>query len=211
MLISMAQNNFRYSSRKKLKKLIILIVITCINLPLFADFKLLTGMNLSNFRGTEDTPWNFKMGFQGGIGIEFDLSNKMLVEFNVLYMKKGSVDRSMSPYKKHALNVISVPVLIRAKLFNGSSPFVAAGIEFANKLSYNLKEQVNEPVDLSGTIKGLDFGIIFGGGYEIELEEELFLFFELRYHLGLRNLLIEPLDGQTRKTSAIVIFIGIRS
>ncbi|MFC2157953.1 outer membrane beta-barrel protein [Acidobacteriota bacterium] len=194
-----------------MKKLLILIVITCLNLPLYADFKLLFGLNLSNFRGTEETQWNFKMGFQGGIGIEFDLSNKMLVEFNVMYMKKGSVDRSTSPYQKYALNVISVPVLIRVKLFNGSSPYAVTGIELANKLSYSLKEQESEPVDLGGTIKGLDYGIIFGGGYEIELEEELFLFFELRYHLGMRNLLIDPLDGLSRKTSAVVLFIGIRS
>ena len=60
-------------------------------------------------------------------------------------------------------------------------------------------------------MKGLDYGLVFGGGYEIELEEELFLFFELRYNLGMKNLLTDPLEGQTRKTSGILFFIGIRS
>ena len=129
----------------------------------------------------------------------------------ILYMQKGSLDKSTDSEKKHALNVISIPVLLRAKLWEDSSPYMAAGIEISNRLSYNLKEKEAEPIDMSGSVKGLDFGLVFGGGYEIKLEEELFLFFELRYHLGMRNLLIDAPGGQTQKSNSIVIFIGIRS
>ena len=195
----------------KLKKLAIFILIIFIGFPLYADFKVLGGLNLSKYREAENTRLNYKLGFQGGIGFELDLSYKILLEFDILFMQKGSLDKSSNGQEKYVLSTVSVPVLLRGKLLSKSTPYIVGGIEIASMLSHKLKIKEEEPVELEETTKRFDFGFVFGSGFEIELEEDLYLFFEVRYHHGIKNLLKDPIEGQWRKTNSIVLLIGVRS
>jgi len=195
----------------KVKKIVFLALLLLIGPSLYGDFKILGGLNLSNYSGNENTIWTYKMGFQGGLGIEIDMTYRTLFEVDILFFKKGSRTGPSIREERHVLNTVSFPVLLRSKLFHGTSPYVVGGVEFAGIISNIMNQKEEDPVDLEGTLKGLDISVVFGGGFEMELKEQLFLFIEARCHLGQRNLLVLPNEGLIRKTTAIVLFIGIRS
>ena len=199
------------SLKFKVKKIGFLALLFFLGSSLYGDFKILGGLNLSNYSGNENTIWSYKMGFQGGLGIELDITYRTLFEVDMLFFKKGSRTDPSIGEERHVLNTMSFPVLLRSKLFHGTSPYVVGGVEFASIISNIMKQKDEEPVDLEGTLKGLDISVVFGGGFEMELREKLFLFIEARCHLGQRNLLVPPNDDLIRKTKSFVLFIGIRS
>lgn len=196
----------------EVKKPFFVCLIFLMSLPLAADFKVLTGLNISNYRVSDDMEWRPKLGFQGGIGIEFDLSFRTLLEFNILFQQKKYLNQSEDISGKYVLNALSVPILLRRTFFDHTSPYIVGGIEIGNMLSYSQKIEGEElPIDLSSTIKKRDLALVIGGGFEFELSEELFLFFEFRYQHGIKNLLIEPPDGDWRKSGSILFVFGVRS
>jgi hypothetical protein len=195
----------------KVKKIVFLTLLSLIGSSLYGDFKILGGLNLSNYSGNENIIWTYKMGLQGGLGIELDMTYRTLFEVDILFFKKGSRTGPSITEERHVLNTVSFPVLLRSKLFHGTSPYVVGGVEFAGIISNIMNQKEEEPVDLEGTLKGLDISAVFGGGFEMEIKEQLFLFIEARCHLGQRNLLVLPNEGLVRKTISLVLFIGIRS
>ncbi len=199
------------SLKFKVKKIGFLALLFFFGSSLYGDFKILGGLNLSNYSGNENTIWSYKMGFQGGLGIELDITYRTLFEVDMLFFKKGSRTGPSQGEERHVLNTMSFPVLLRSKLFHGTSPYVVGGVEFASIISNIMKQKDEEPVDLEGTLKGMDISVVFGGGFEMELKEKLFLFIEVRCHLGQQNLLVPPNDDLIRKTRSFVLFIGIRS
>lgn len=204
---------------RNMKKIFILSLMILMNVALYADFKIMAGVNLSKFSfspGEGDTKWSFSRGFLGGIGLEKKLSYSTLLEFDILFFQKGSSVKftDLSDLKmRYRINTISIPVLLRRKIFSGSSPYVVGGIELSAILSHKAKfeGEGEEAVDLKKSTKALDFGFVVGGGYEIELQEYLYFFIEARYHLGLRNIINNPFDGHSMKTRALLVIIGIRS
>ena len=201
----------------KVKRIGFLALLFLFGSTLYGDFKILGGLNLSNYSGNENTIWNYKMGLQGGLGIELDLTYRTLFEVDILFFKKGSRTSPSIKEERHVLSTMSFPVLLKSKLFHGTSPYVLGGVEFAAIVSNIMNQKKEEPVDMEGVLKGYDISVVFGGGFEMEFKEELFLFIEARCHLGQRNLLVLPndgldsLDGLIRKTISFVLFIGIRS
>ncbi len=194
-----------------MKKFVFLSFLFLFGSSLYGDFKILGGLNLSNYTGNENTIWTYKMGFQGGIGIELDMTYRTLFEVDILFFKKGSRTGPSIREERHVLNTMSIPILLRSKLFLRTSPYVVGGVEFAAIISNIMNQKEEEPVEMEGTLKGFDLSVVFGGGFEMELREGLFLFIEARCHLGQRNLLVLPNDGLMRKTISFVLFIGIRS
>jgi len=182
----------------------------------YADFKIMGGFNLSKYRvsgGNEELEWNNKPGFAAGLGFERNLNPLLLVEFNVLYFKKGSKVKSAADASQwtYNLNVVSVPVLFRSKFLYDSSPYVVAGVEFSFITSHQVKSGDLEPLDIKDRTQSFDFGLVFGGGFELKLQDRLFLFVEGRYQLGIRNIVNDPSDPQSRKTKALLILVGVRS
>jgi len=198
---------------KKGLPVILLLVLTT---TLYADFKIMGGFNLSKYGvsgGKDGLEWNYKSGFAGGIGFERNFGPLMLVEFNVMYFQKGSEALSAEDGSllKYNLSVVSIPLLFRSKLLYDSTPYAVAGVELSFITSHELKSGDQEPIDLKERTQSFDFGLVIGGGFELKLQERLFLFIEGRYHLGIRNIVNDPLDPQSRKTRAFLIILGFRS
>ncbi|MGD2245392.1 MAG: outer membrane beta-barrel protein [Candidatus Aminicenantes bacterium] len=194
-----------------MKKAAVVFWILILVPSLHADFKITGGLNLSSYTGEKNTTWKKKMGLLGGLGVEFDLTYRTLLEVDILFFQKGSLTGSTIKEEKYVLYTASVPVLLRSKLFHGTSPYIAGGLEFSGIIANIKKSEQEEPVDISDTMKRFDYGFVLGGGFEMKLKEQLFLFIEARYHLGIRNLLILPEEGLIRKTTAFVVLIGVRS
>lgn len=198
----------------KIRKFLPFVLVLALTSSSLADFKILAGLNLSKYSVSGDSglEWDTKLGFTAGVGFEKNLNPLMLIEFDVLYFQKGSkadmVDGSRWTYK---LNVLSVPLLFRSKLLYDSSPYAVAGVELSFITSHQIGLGDLEPVDFKDSTTSFDFGVVLGGGFELKLEERLFLFIEGRYHKGMRNIIIDPSGSQSWKTNALLIILGIRS
>lgn len=182
-----------------------------------ADFKIMGGFNLSKYNVSpeEDSMnWGYKRGFLAGIGFEINFIQNIALEFDILYFQKGSkVDSVDLPdFKlKYSLSAISIPVLLRVKFLDGTSPYVLGGVEFSSILSHKIKFEGEEEVDLKESTKSINFGLAFGCGYEIEIQDYLFFFIEARYHLGRTNLISNPVEEETMNPHAILIIVGVKS
>ena len=100
--------------------------------------------------------------------------------------------------------------MLRYQFLYDNSPYVVAGIESSYILSHTNKVKGQEAIDMKDLTDKSDFGYIFGGGYQIKLEENLFFFIEARWHLGDRNLAMD-VEGLVMHTNTIVIMVGVRS
>jgi hypothetical protein len=194
-----------------------LLLWTVVIFPLYADFKIMGGMNISWYDVSPESAniqWDYKRGFSAGIGLEKILNPFMLLELDILYFQKGS-QAEYSDFQdseaKYKLNVLSLPLLFRSKFLYNSSPYVVGGVEFSSILSHEFVTGGEEPVDLKNDTRSFDFGFVLGCGFEIKIEDRLFFFVEGRYHLGFRNIMANPFLEETKKTRAILILIGLRS
>jgi opacity protein-like surface antigen len=198
-----------------MKRFINFILIIVMTSPLYADFKIMAGINLSKYRNSHlnDFQSSSKIGFLAGIGFEKKITQTILLEFNLLYFQKGSKAESKDfPYLKstYNLNVTSIPVLLRCQFLYGSSPYILAGLELSYIISHEKITEGQDAVDMKDLTDSSDFGYLFGCGYQIELEEDLFFFIEARYHLGDRNL-SKNVAGLVIHTGTILILVGVRS
>lgn len=200
-----------------MKKIIHFMLIMLMASSLYADFKILGGMNFSKYSilpEENNSKWNYKMGFLAGIGLEKKITFKLLLEVDFLFFQKGSkVEFADFPDLKERfnLNVLSIPILLRNKFLYDSSPYVVGGVEFSSILSHEAKLEGEDKVDIKEHSKSLDFGFVFGCGYEIKIQEYLYFFIEARYHLGNKNIISNPVGKQSMKTNSILMIIGIRS
>ena len=200
---------------KRLFNLFLCMLI--VSTSLHADFKIMGGLNLSRYSVSPEEGnlnWNYKLGFLAGIGLEKKLNYKLLLEFDFLYFQKGSnVDSPSLPDSKwkYNLKAISIPVLLRFKFMDRTSPYVFGGVEISALVDHEVIYEGQEAIDVKEKTKSLDYGLVFGCGYEIELQEFLYFFVEGRYHLGLKNIISTPLEVESMKTNAILIIIGMRS
>ncbi len=150
------------------------------------------------------TEWKNKTGFLMGGGIELFSVPHISLEIEGLYFRKGSKREEAGSKSDYALDVISVPALVKVKILPGPSPYVFGGGEFSFILSHKLDE-----LDIKNTTKTFDYGLIFGAGYEISMPGAS-VFFEGRYHLGVANILKDPAPGASMKTKSLVVLVGIK-
>ena len=206
-------------SSQLVKKFMSLLIIIVASSYLWADFKIMTGVDLSKYQvkpKADNIHWQYKFGFLGGIGLGKNITDKMLLELNIIFCQKGTTARqNLGELRevnwKYRLNVVSLPLLLRNKLKEGSSPYLVGGLELSSILSHSEKFSDKEPVDIKENTATFDLALTLGGGYEIQLQEDLFFFIEARYSHGLKNIIISPLPEQIWKTQAFLILIGVRS
>ena len=180
-----------------------------------------------------------RLGPMGGIG--YEAGSRFSLEFDVMYMPKGV--KFQGQYDATAegggkidfdadmvINEISVPVFFKMKILPGSTPFFFGGGEVGYVLSSKITssytsngETKKDEQDLLKDDKGesslnrIDFGLVLGGGYEMNLGGMRFTI-EARYYMGLANLLKQTQaskdEGVTSsdyfRSKALVILGGIK-
>ncbi|MGZ5496007.1 MAG: hypothetical protein ACXWFO_04560, partial [Candidatus Aminicenantales bacterium] len=145
-------------------------------------------------------------GLAAGGGIEFSLTRNISLEIDALYIQKGSALRisegAAEPvvYRRMArIDEFSVPVLFKAFLLRGNSPYVLGGGEFA--------------LVLTEGPRNMDYGLMGGIGYRRQLKG-LGVSFEARYHHGFQDMLAEgdlrpELSANLRKMRAFAFVVGL--
>jgi len=189
------------------KFLLIFLTIILVSTTHAYGFKFMAGGHLSKYAVEPEgagVEWKNKMGFLVGGGIELFSVPYISLEIEGLYFRKGSKVEIIGVEGDYTLDVISIPALIKVKIMPGPSPYVLAGGEFSYILTHKLDD-----VDIKNTTKSIDYGVIFGAGYEMSMPGAS-LFFEGRYHLGVANILKDPAPGESLKTKALVVIVGIK-
>jgi len=189
------------------KFLLIFLTIILVSTTHAYGFKFMAGGHLSKYSVEPEgagVEWKNKMGFLVGGGIELFSVPYISLEIEGLYFRKGSKVEIIGVEGDYTLDVISIPALIKVKIMPGPSPYVLAGGEFSYILTHKLDD-----VDIKNTTKSIDYGVIFGAGYEMSMPGAS-LFFEGRYHLGVANILKDPAPGESLKTKALLVIVGIK-
>ncbi|MFB0564939.1 MAG: porin family protein [Candidatus Aminicenantaceae bacterium] len=197
-----------------MKRLINFILVMMMIAPLYAEFKIIGGINHSKYNSSpneENITWSNKFGFLGGIGLERGFTPNLIFEFDFLFFQKGGNARFSDSKMKYSLNVVSIPILVKNKFIYGTSPYILGGVEFSSILSHKSKVEGEEAEDLKDNTKSIDFGFVLGCGFEIELKEFFYFFIEARYHLGQRNIVSSIVEDQPIRTRAMLVVIGIKS
>jgi len=189
------------------KFLLIFLTIILVSTTHAYGFKFMAGGHLSKYAVEPEgagIEWKNKMGFLVGGGIELFSVPHISLEIEGLYFRKGSKVEIIGVEGDYTLDVISIPALVKVKILPGPSPYVLGGGEFSYILTHKLDD-----VDIKDITKSYDYGVIFGAGYEMSMPGAS-LFFEGRYHLGLNNILKDPAPGESLKTKALVVIVGIK-
>jgi hypothetical protein len=189
------------------KFLLIFLTIILVSTTHAYGFKFMAGGHLSKYAVEPEgagVEWKNKMGFLVGGGIELFSVPYISLEIEGLYFRKGSKVEIIGVEGDYTLDVISIPALVKVKILPGPSPYVLGGGEFSYILTHKLDD-----VDIKNITKSYDYGVIFGAGYEMSMPGAS-LFFEGRYHLGLNNILKDPAPGESLKTKALVVIVGIK-
>jgi hypothetical protein len=179
-----------------------------------------------------------RLGPMGGIG--YEAGSRFSLEFDVMYMPKGV--KFQGQYDATAqgggkidfdadmvINEISVPIFIKIKILPGSTPFFFGGGEVGYVLSSKVissytsngetqKDEQDLLKDDNGesSLNRIDFGLVLGGGYEMNLGG-MRLTIEARYYMGLANLLKQTKASEDSvksndyfRSKALVILGGIK-
>ena len=156
-------------------------------------------------------------GFAGGLG--FETGGTLGLEIDVMYLPKGirykGNDSGVEFDGKFHLNQISVPVLLKFNLpVSGINPYLLGGGEIgyiaSAKINYTATDGVDTESgeeDIKEDLATIDYGLVFGGGIGIPLGG-MNVFVELRYHLGIANLVKDPMEGDPTVKSTMLLFVA---
>jgi opacity protein-like surface antigen len=189
------------------KFLLIFLAVILISATHAYGFKVMVGGHLSKYAlepAGAGIEWKNKTGFLIGGGIELFSVPHISLEIEGLYFRKGSKVDIIGVEGDYTLDVISVPALVKVKILPGPSPYVLGGGEFSYILTHKLDD-----VDIKDTTKSIDYGLVFGAGYELSMPGAS-LYVEGRYHLGIANILKDPAVGESLKTKSLVVIVGIK-
>ncbi len=78
---------------KKISKILMIVVLTTLSLQTFAQtIGIKTGMNIAKLAGKPEVPMDIKnrLGFHGGVTVEFELNEMLGIETGVLFTTKGA-------------------------------------------------------------------------------------------------------------------------
>ncbi|MBN2346051.1 MAG: outer membrane beta-barrel protein [Candidatus Aminicenantes bacterium] len=181
--------------------------------------KLLAGLSMGNMTFSEALPPELvktsKMDFMGGLG--FESGGMLAFEMDLLYSPGGMVLKSADPAIQGKITfsgaALTLPVLLKVRFLAGTTPYILAGGEVGYLL--NQKVVITAPdgttteEDISDDVNRLYYGLCFGGGVEMQAGS-MDLLLEMRYRLGLSNLIKEPDPGAYAKPTALSFLLGIK-
>ncbi|NQT80045.1 MAG: PorT family protein [Candidatus Aminicenantes bacterium] len=196
------------------------------------EIKFMLGGNLSKYRISPAVYYHSvlgdgytyeissKKGFLLGVGIEFNLGRNISFEIDALYLQKctkahlsySRLEIYVAP-KKYTLHVISIPVLLKIKFLQGTSPYILGGHELSLILSHGSKSSLDgeteDFISRKEDTTTFESSLVFGVGLEMKVKAASF-FIEGRYHYGLNNIIKGHIDWESTKTRAVVLILGLK-
>ena len=168
-------------------------------------FGLKSGMTLGKIKINADIPSSvdrkLRMGFAAGGMMVMPVGEKMALQAELIYVKKGEKFSESGMEFESCMDVLELPVLFKYRVMEKAS--IYAGMSFDYLLNstfmyYNLDEL--------DTVTKFGYGVSFGGQYIIDK-----LILDLRYDLGLSNYIdkvVIPELGDEIKLNTIYFTMG---
>jgi len=171
------------------------------------QFGVKAGVNFANMSGTyidkykdndPDYETSGRTGFHFGAVVEFELSDQIYLQPEILYSTQGFKQSTKLGTKTidftQKMDYLSIPVMFEYKISDEFSIQAGPQIAFLISSKFDWSEDMNDLFNDDGfeadldkrlekTSNGMDFGINFGAEYTMDTG----LFFNARYSLGLSN------------------------
>src|SRR5690606_7809056 len=220
-----------------MKKLVVITIVSFTTLVFSQEktkFGVHTGVNYSNFRGYE-VPEGFDdvysespaFGFLIGVGVEYQLSNKLSLKVELNYERKNqqadnvinltSFDGPTETYKftsKKTHNYLVLPILLKYKFAENNGFYINGGTFVGylqnSKLSNdaNIPDMPNSDIDTTNSHKKIDFGFLAGVGKEFDINKGT-VTIEIRNSLGLIDTAKHEMwNGGSLKTNSLALMVG---
>jgi hypothetical protein len=185
-------------------------------------FKLMGSSIFSKMNISEELPEEAQLksytSFGGGLGFELAFTPNVLFEIDFTFAPGGTrleVDvEGILIDAKLSGKAVSAPVLLKIKFLPGTSPYVVAGGEVGyvinQKLVYSIPGYGEDEIEIDEEeIQRFYYGLLFGGGFEVDLNYLSFLV-EFRYHMGLSNQIKDPPPDAYARSNAMSLVLGIK-
>jgi opacity protein-like surface antigen len=185
------------------KTLLVLSLVVCflmgsMNL-VAASYGVKGGINFAKVTDVVDgTDTKMRTGISLGLFLEYELSENLSIQPEVLYSMKGIKLESLLGDVEWKLDYIDIPVLLKYKFGSGESmkPYLLVGPYIGIKAS----DKVDSPLgEYDADAKSMDFGMTLGLGAQISN-----FLVEARYSMGLAKVF----DDADSKNSVFNIMIG---
>ena|SRR6056297_458617 len=168
-------------------------------------FGLKSGMTLGKIKIDTEIPSSvdrkLRFSFAAGGMMIMSLGEKMAIQTELMYVKKGEKFSESGMEFESAMDVLELPVLFKYKVMEDVSIYAGMSFDYlmnSTFMFYNLDE-----LDV---VKKFGYGVSFGAQYMIDK-----LILDLRYDLGLTNYLDEaiiPDLGDKIKLNTIYFTMG---
>ncbi len=194
-----------------MKKLLLIAVLALFSFnalnaqsPVRFEFK--AGLNLSDITGDMVDSFNGRTAFHVGFMAEGLKCDVFALQAEIIYSAQGSdyEEEEFDLSGTVKLDYLNIPIMGKYYVADGFS--IQAGPQIGFLLSAK-DEYEGEDIDIKDFVKGTDFGVNLGLGYELENG----LNFAARYNLGLSNNLEDEgfeSEGAEYKNSVIQISVG---
>jgi len=154
------------------------------------------GVNIANIIGDETDDLNARTSLHAGVIAEIMISDEFSFQPELLYSAQGTksdysetLDGVTFHFTSVKLEYINVPLLAKYYIVEGLSLEAGPQVGFLITANREFEKTVNEETetgeeDIIDEIKGIDFGLNFGLGYQLASG----IFLDARYNLGLSNI-----------------------
>lgn len=176
------------------------------------------GTNVANASVNPALPADFskspRTGFIGGVSAELKLAEPLSLQLETLYTQKGfevsgttsAGTRTTATYK---FDYVEVPLTLKATLGSGPiRPYVFAG----PNVGFRVAAKAAVPggsVDFKDETKLTDVALDFGAGIVYQLDAKTALVFDVRYSLGLTNVITGGDPGSSSKSRDVKLLFGV--
>jgi hypothetical protein len=192
-----------------MKKLfVIAALIAMVSSTSFAQVKfgVKAALNIASISGDDFDDADSRTGTAFGAFAQVGINDKLAFQPELLYSMQGAKFSDSGIDGTLKLDYLQVPLLIKYYVTEGLSINAGPQLGFLLSANYELEyDGESEEEDLKDYMNGIDFGLDFGAGYQLENG----LGFDLRYNLGLSNILNEDDWGDDAEGKNSVFQIAV--
>jgi hypothetical protein len=162
------------------------------------------GLSLAkaSFEPSGDADIKSKIGFDGGVGVEFGISKYLAIQPEVNYSMQGLEAEGDGSKTVIKLDYITIPVLAKIKPTTGLSILVGPQIGFLTSAKAEITGQDDQ--DLKALLKSTDFFGVFGAEYQFTNG----FFVGARYQLGFADIVDAENASAEIKNRALTFRVG---
>ncbi|MBN2070032.1 MAG: PorT family protein [Candidatus Krumholzibacteriota bacterium] len=168
-------------------------------------FGVKAGVNLANLTGDDIDDVKMKLCFGGGVFMNYMMTESISLQPELLFMMKGT-KADIDDDAGIKLSYIDIPILAKfaVPMEGAFAPCFFAGPYIGFNMS--AKEYYEDDEEDLDDVKAMDFGLVFGGGFEYAMGEGA-MTFDVRYALGLTTL--DDSDAEMDvKNTGIMFLVG---